>query len=355
MKTPNFKKVSEAPHNYHHVLINYSSSLLYIFLLFGIHIRVWNPYKPTNSTSKWLSLLEKVARIFFCLFRAVMFLLVTTLTMCSFDWTYNIIKICDIGRCILLVSLISTIFCSAITYLYMFYKQDSISKFLQDLLDIIGSQVATFSDSNVCNQLKAKIRIIAFALLFDMILCCLVCITHAFIYFERSKISNPFFNCELYSGLLITLGCNFYTRLTIASISYCIFFFISYIAIVVHLFFFTVLLINIHFNIFISHYSNVNGFLKLHLQNYVADVVRKHKEYCNLIKKVNYNFSFLIFVWFTVQIFQFICLLRVNTGKPAVDQSMSGIFLIGVTVQFLTTCLVVSSVNSKVRFEDIIL
>lgn len=350
MNNTSHKKVFETSDKYQQMLINYSKPFFYVFLIFGFNMRSPTSFEVVNSTSKLLSLCKNVARILFCIYRAIIRLLIATFTICCLDWIYNMIKICDIEKCIRFVSLSNAILGSVVTYIYVIYKQDSIFILFQNVLFTFGSKARILLDTNVGSQMKSKIRVVSIAFLFHMMLTCFICFGIAVTYIHSNRRSNPSFTCEVYSGFLIIFGCEWLEKLVAATVFFCMAFFVPSTIMAMNIFTFFIFLINCHLDIFTSRYTNIGEISKLHLHHYVADVIKIHKEFCKIISKVNCNFSFLIFIWFVMHIFEVICLVRVNTDDVSKNHNTTAVLLIGLNINFLKLCLLTSSVNSKVSY-----
>lgn len=349
MKRLSCRKGFETSENYQKMLFKYSKLILYVFLIFGINICPQSCFKVVNSTSKLLSFSRHVARLIFNVYRAVVLLLVATFMICCLDWIYNMIKICDIEKCIRFVSLSSAICCSAVTYLYIFYKQDSISSLFENALFNCSSQTGVLSDTNVYNKVKLKTRIISIAFFLHTMLSYLLCIGVSFAYLLGNRASSlSSFTCAEYSGFLIVLGCECYQKLASATVFFSLCFFIPFTILTMTLFSFVMFVLNLNLDIFTSSFTNVNGIFKLHLHHYVTDLIERHKEFCKIIASVNCSFSFLVFFWFVIQIFGVICLLRVSTDRTTTYPSIPFVLLIICSIHFLTMCFLAASVNSKV-------
>lgn len=344
------KKAFETSDHYYQILVNNSKPILYIFLLFGINIRFKNSFEIDNPTSKRHSLCGQMAHILFCIYRVIIVLLILICTLFSLDWIYNIINVCNFEKCIRFVALSNVAWCSSVTYFYFIFKRDSISKLVQNVITTLGNQFQAFPDSNISIRYNTKVKFIPLVFVFDMILTCLTSLYLCYRFLQHYKPDTPEFFCEIYSGFLNMLECNLFEVVMVITICFYLSVVIPFINVSVIFFIFIAFLVNIHFDILISVYTNINEFLKLNVQHYVADVIKKHEESCKLVTYVNQNFSFLIFIWFVMEIFQVICLLRLNTDESLSDRTRTTILLLGMTIHFVTMCLLISSINSKVSY-----
>lgn len=351
MKVIVFRAAFETSNNYQQILVNNLNVILYIFLLLGIDMRLKRNFEIRNSTSKVQWLFGKVAHILFCLYRVVILLIFSTVTLCCLDWICNIINNCSFKKCIRYVSFCNAVFCSTLTYVYIIYKRDSISKLLQHVIKSVDSKIHAFPDVNIRNRLHRKIRIAFIAFLFNVISTYLMCIVLSYRYFWYFQITTPSFQCDLYSGVAITWGCQNYENILLATIIFCVSLFLPFLFVAIMSFHFIMFLIKCHFDMLTSRHTNING---SHKVKYVADIIKEHKQCCTFLTDVNCNFEFLIFVWFAMLMFQAICALHISTDHSIQDRLSPTILLITLFGQFLIMCFMASSLNSKVSYRYLV-
>lgn len=316
---------------------------LLLMLLFGIDIRL-----KLGSSSKGKFSQITVAKVILFVYRLIIIFCWLISCIDTLD-IFSYFSSVDLALSVSFLSIISIYFCSSITYIHLFYNQQSILMFLTDLICVIDKQFQENVNSDIVKKWANKLQKWSVAFFAFQIT---VCGLNFYIGIKFSfGIYNDVTEFRDAPHLLHEIGFEmpFVHLASILSVAFRFCFMMPFLQAALNTFCFLLIVAILHFESLESFAMNHGG-CSQYFVKFLQEFMMKHRQACRLVNGINDNFSFLIFIWFSAQIFLIICLSKIVSFA---DVPMAGIISFALLTilllgSFLLECLLISDINSKV-------